>query len=192
MMATAKSLLAAAALCLMAGAAAGQTAPATTPAPAVPSQGQGAGQGSSGQGAGGQTPGGAGGATQGNGAQGTAPAGNGSTAADMQDMKMAVLQGLDKITARVSTFDVPVGGTVPFGSLKITVRACRKAPPIDPPESAAFMEITDAKPDEPARTVFSGWMFASSPALSALENPVYDVWVLSCTNEANAPGSTTP
>lgn len=178
-MAPAKSLAAAAALCLMAGVAAGQTAPAT-PAPAVPSQGQGAAQG------------GAGGATQGNGAQGTAPTGNGSTAADMQDMKIAVLQGLDKITARVSTFDVPVGGTVPFGSLKITVRACRKAPPIDPPESAAFMEITDAKPDEPARTVFSGWMFASSPALSALENPVYDVWVLSCTNDANAPGATTP
>ena len=98
----------------------------------------------------------------------------------MQSMPVAVLQGLDKVTARVVTLDVPVGDTVTFGSLRITARTCRKASPIEPPESAAFLEIQEAHPDEAAEALFSGWMFASSPALSALEHPVYDVWVIDC------------
>ena len=95
---------------------------------------------------------------------------------------VAVLQGLDKITARVSTIEAPVGEATEFGSLRITARACDKRPPVEPPESAAFLEISDAKPGEARVDLFSGWMFASSPALSALEHPVYDVWVLDCTN----------
>jgi len=98
----------------------------------------------------------------------------------MQSMPMAVLQGLDKVTARVVTLNVPVGDTLTFGSLRITVRTCRKASPVEPPESAAFLEIQEAHPDEAAEALFSGWMFASSPALSALEHPVYDVWVIDC------------
>ncbi len=92
----------------------------------------------------------------------------------------AVLQGLDKITARISTFEVPVNQTAVFGSLEITVRRCDKTPPEEPPESAAFMEIVDARPDSPSVLLFSGWMFASSPAVSALEHPVYDIWVIDC------------
>jgi len=92
----------------------------------------------------------------------------------------AVLQGLDKTTARVSTVEAPVGGIARFGTLEIVARACHKKPPTEPPESAAFLEITDVRPDSPAVRVFSGWMFASSPALSALEHPVYDVWVVDC------------
>jgi len=92
----------------------------------------------------------------------------------------AMLQGLDKITARISTFEAPVNQTARFGSLEITVRRCDKTPPEEPPESAAFMEIVDARPDSPAVLLFSGWMFASSPAVSALEHPVYDVWVIDC------------
>jgi hypothetical protein len=95
---------------------------------------------------------------------------------------VAVLQGLDKITARVSRIEAPVGATTEFGSLRITARACDKRPPVEPPESAAFLEISDAKPGEEKVDLFSGWMFASSPALSALEHPVYDVWVLDCMN----------
>ena len=92
----------------------------------------------------------------------------------------AILQGLDKITARISTFEAPVNQTAQFGSLEITVRRCHKTPPEEPPESAAFMEIVDNRPDSPSVVLFSGWMFASSPALSALEHPVYDVWVIDC------------
>jgi hypothetical protein len=107
---------------------------------------------------------------------------------------VAVLQGLDKITARVSTFDAPVDQPVRFGRLVITVKACVKHPPEEEPESAAFMEIDELRPGEngsvTAQRIFSGWMFASSPALSALENPIYDVSVLDCKSETTAaPGS---
>ena len=92
----------------------------------------------------------------------------------------AVLQGLDKTTARVSTIDAPIGGITRFGTLEIVARACHKKPPTEPPESAAFLEIVDVRPDSPSINVFSGWMFASSPAVSAMEHPVYDVWVIDC------------
>lgn len=93
---------------------------------------------------------------------------------------IAVLQGLDKITARVSTFEAPIGQPARFGTLAIVARTCQKKPPEEPPESAAFVEVTDMKPGEAAVTLFRGWMFASSPAVSALEHPVYDVWIVDC------------
>ncbi|MHC8509757.1 MAG: DUF2155 domain-containing protein [Rhodospirillales bacterium] len=105
-----------------------------------------------------------------------------SGAAQAEPYSAAVLQGLDKITARISTFTAPLDETMRFGTLEIIVRHCDKRPPEDPPESAAFLEIWAVSPGRPTSTVFRGWMFASSPALSALEHPVYDVWVLDCTN----------
>jgi len=106
--------------------------------------------------------------------------GIGEVRAELYDT--AVLQGLDKVTARVSTIEAPVGDTVTFGALEIIVRTCDKRPPEDPPESAAFLDIWEVHPGEPAVSLFRGWMFASSPSLSALEHPVYDVWVLDCKN----------
>ncbi len=109
----------------------------------------------------------------------------------------AVLQGLDKVTARVSKLIIPVGEAANFGSLTINVDACIKRPPEEPPENAAFLRIIDhpvqttapqkatATPSDPFaavadRVIFSGWMFASSPALHPLEHPVFDVIVLDC------------
>jgi len=93
----------------------------------------------------------------------------------------ATLQGLDKSTARVTKFDAPLGQPVHFGTLTITVRDCRQHPPEETPESAAYVDIDEQRPGENApEHLFSGWMFASSPAVSGLEHPVYDVWVLSC------------
>lgn len=92
----------------------------------------------------------------------------------------AILGGLDKITARVTPIRVPLGQTVRFGTLEIQAKACDKRPPEEPPESAAYVEIRELKPGEQPARVFAGWMFASSPALSALEHPVYDVWVTDC------------
>lgn len=105
-----------------------------------------------------------------------------STAAMAADMvgDVALLQGLDKVTARISTFRAPTNRTVHFGTLEIVARTCRKRPPEEPPESAAFLQIRDIKPGEAPETLFQGWMFASSPALSALEHPVYDIWVIDC------------
>lgn len=93
---------------------------------------------------------------------------------------VAVLQGLDKITARTTVLRVPLGTVASFGTLRITPRACLTTPPTEPPESAAFLEIEVADPGRPATPAFSGWMFASSPSISALEHPVYDVWVIEC------------
>lgn len=92
----------------------------------------------------------------------------------------AVLQGLDKVTARISTFPVSIDEEVRFGTLSIRVRACHKTPPTEPPESTAFLEIIDIRQDNEQVPLFSGWMFASSPALSALEHAVYDIWVVDC------------
>jgi hypothetical protein len=103
-----------------------------------------------------------------------------ATPARAVEAQTVVMQGLDKITARTRRFEIPVGASRSFGSLEITARVCHKTPPEEPPEQKAFLQIVDVRPDRQAVTVFSGWMFGSSPALNALEHPVYDVWVVDC------------
>jgi hypothetical protein len=95
-------------------------------------------------------------------------------------MDTVVLGGLDKVAARVNTFNDRVGQPVKFGTLEIVARTCVTHPPEESPENAAFLEVFDTQPGKPRTKVFSGWMFASSPALSALDHPVYDIWVLKC------------
>lgn len=111
---------------------------------------------------------------------------------DMESLPVVKLQSLDKITARTMTFEANVGNTIKFGSLYIKIQACKKASPVDRPESAAFLQIWEPRPvkeddksapKEDAQWIFSGWMFASSPALSHMDHPVYDVWVLDCLSE---------
>jgi hypothetical protein len=92
----------------------------------------------------------------------------------------AVLQGLDKVTARVSTFSAPIGVKVRFGTLEIVADTCIKRPPEEPPETTAFLEIYETKPEQDTQKIFAGWMFASSPGLNPLEHPVYDVWLKDC------------
>ena len=108
--------------------------------------------------------------------------------------RLVILRGLDKISGRAIDIDAPAGVPVHFGSLTITARYCYTVPPEEPPETAAFIQIDDTKPDEAPKRVFSGWMFASTPALNGLENPVYDVWVITCKTDAPAttPGDTPP
>ena len=96
--------------------------------------------------------------------------------------RTATIQALDKITARISTLSAPIGEPIRFGTLEIVIQRCAFRPPEEPPENVAFLEITDRGHDEtaPGRQVFSGWMFSSSPAVSAVEHPVYDVTLLDC------------
>ena len=108
-------------------------------------------------------------------------------AADMIPEPTAQLQGLDKTTARVSQFDAAVGATVRFGNLSVVVRDCRRSPPEERPENAAFVEVYETRPGEERQRLFSGWMFSSSPALSALEHPVYDVNLLECRPASGSP-----
>ena len=98
----------------------------------------------------------------------------------------AVLQGLDKVTARISSITAPLNEAVHFGTLEILIHRCTKRPPEETPESAALLEIHDVKPGENRALLFKGWMFASSPALSALEHPVYDIWVKDCLNSSSS------
>lgn len=98
---------------------------------------------------------------------------------------VAVLRALDKVTARVSTIEAPIGKPVSFGTLRIVARVCDKRPPEELPESAAFLQIEESRPNEVPTSVFRGWMFASSPAVSAMDHPVYDIWVLDCSSSAS-------
>jgi hypothetical protein len=91
-----------------------------------------------------------------------------------------VLRALDKITARITEIELEIGEELRFGTLSLTARYCRTRPPIEPPETFAYLEIDDIKRAGNAERVFEGWMVASSPALNALEHPVYDVWVINC------------
>ena len=98
--------------------------------------------------------------------------------------EQALVQTLDKITARIATVPVTLNQPFQFGTLEIELKHCAFTPPEVPPEAAAFLEIRDvgfADNEESDKiTVFSGWMFASSPAVSSLEHPVYDVTLLAC------------
>ena len=106
-------------------------------------------------------------------------------------LETAVLQGLNKVTARILRIYAPVNQSVSFGTLQVVVRSCSKAPPEEPPESAAFIEITEKRLSDAPKRVFSGWMFSSTPALSAMEHPVYDVWVVDCLKKESSASSKT-
>ena len=95
-------------------------------------------------------------------------------------MDTIVLGGLDKVAARVNTVRGKVGEPITFGTLEIVAKTCVTRPPEETPENAAFLEISQLLDGGKKEKVFSGWMFASSPALSALDHAVYDVWVLRC------------
>ena len=95
---------------------------------------------------------------------------------------VAVLRTLDKITARMSTEEVFIDEMIELGNLRVTPRRCLKNPPTETPESSAFLEIYELPKNLEPTPVFQGWMFASSPALNAMEHPVFDVWLLDCKN----------
>jgi hypothetical protein len=90
----------------------------------------------------------------------------------------ADLQLLDKITARITRVTAEVGKPVEYGTLSILVGSCNARPAGEVPDSAAWLEVTDSR--RPGETMFRGWMFASAPAVSMMEHPVYDLRVLDC------------
>jgi hypothetical protein len=95
-----------------------------------------------------------------------------------------MLRGLDKITGRPTNISAPIGKTVSFATLSITARYCYSTPASETPETAAFVQIDDHRANQPSKRVFSGWMYASSPGLNAVQHPLYDVWVINCTSSA--------
>lgn len=99
---------------------------------------------------------------------------------NIPESNVVILRGLDKVIGRVSTLEVPIGTLARFENLEIIAHKCWKSPPEEQPENAALLEIREIKAGEPPKQVFLGWMFSSSPAISSLEHPVYDITVLSC------------
>ena len=106
--------------------------------------------------------------------------------AEFEDYDIAILQSLDKITARTATFEAPIGTTLSYGQVFMKVMGCRKRPPIETPEATAFVKVWEIEPGKNPEWIFSGWMFASSPALSAMDHPIYDIWVLDCKKKSNS------
>lgn len=96
------------------------------------------------------------------------------------DYEVVVLQGLNKVTGHISRLDGLIGTTLRFDTLEIVPRRCWKSPPDSQPENAAILDIYELKPGEDSKRIFLGWMFSSSPGLSALEHPVYDIMVVNC------------
>ncbi|MGO8955509.1 MAG: DUF2155 domain-containing protein [Rhodomicrobium sp.] len=104
-----------------------------------------------------------------------APAG-----ATMISNSVAVFAALDKVTGRVSPLEIKMGQTATFGALRVTARACYTNPPTEAPQTAVFIEVDELMLDNTAKRIFTGWTFAESPGLHAVEHPTFDVWLTSC------------
>lgn len=94
--------------------------------------------------------------------------------------QVAVFAALDKVTGRVSPLEVPIGETAEFGALKVTPRVCYTRPPTEPPLTSAFIEVDETTLDGTQKRLFTGWMFAQSPGIHAVEHPTFDVWLTTC------------
>ncbi len=92
----------------------------------------------------------------------------------------AVFSGLDKITGRITSFDVAINETVQFGALQVTPRVCYSRPPTETPQTDAFVEVDEVTLQGAIKRIFTGWMFAASPGLHAVDHPIYDVWLTDC------------
>jgi len=100
---------------------------------------------------------------------------------------VAVFTGLDKITGRITIFDVYIDETVQFGSLQLTPRVCYSRPTTEAQSVSAFVQVDEVSLQATMEQVFSGWMFADSPALNAIDNAVYDVWLIDCRQTSDVP-----
>jgi len=97
----------------------------------------------------------------------------------------AVFSGLDKITGRIISFDVAINETVQFGALQVTPRVCYSRPPTETPNTDGFVEVDEVTLQGEIKRIFTGWMFAASPGLHAVEHPIYDVWLTNCKGGQN-------
>jgi hypothetical protein len=100
---------------------------------------------------------------------------------------VAEFSGIDKITGRIITFDVYIDETVQFGALQVTPRACDTRPETETPKTTSFVEVDEITLDRKIRRIFTGWMFADSPGLNAVEHAVYDVWLKGCKSKTDVP-----
>jgi hypothetical protein len=101
-------------------------------------------------------------------------------AAQRVENSVAVFAALDKVTAKISRLEVTLNQTATFGALKVTPRVCYTRAPTEPPRTTTFVEVEEMQLDGKEKRIFTGWMFADSPGLNAVEHPVFDVWLTDC------------
>ena len=116
-----------------------------------------------------------------------APAPAPPAGADRVTNAVAEFAGIDKITGRIITFDVYIDETVQFGALQVTPRVCYSRPQTEEPKTDSFVEVDEITLDRKIRRIFTGWMFAESPGLNAVEHAVYDVWLKDCKQKSDVP-----
>ena len=104
----------------------------------------------------------------------------GPAAAERISNPIAVFNGLDKITGITTTFEIAIGQEHPFGGLIVKPAACYSRPPTEEPKTTSFVQVDEIETDNSHKRIFSGWMFAESPGLNAVEHPIYDVWLTGC------------
>jgi hypothetical protein len=116
-----------------------------------------------------------------------APAPVAPAASERTANPVAEFAGIDKITGRIITFDVYIDETVQFGALQVTPRVCYSRPQTEQPKTDSFVEVDEITLDRKIRRIFTGWMFAESPGLNAVEHAVYDVWLKACKQKSDVP-----
>ncbi|MGF7160448.1 hypothetical protein FHS85_002071 [Rhodoligotrophos appendicifer] len=107
--------------------------------------------------------------------------------AEQIENPVAVFSGLDKITAVITSFQVPLNEAHRFGQLEVTPRVCYSRPPTEEPKTSTFVEVDEIEEDNSRKRIFTGWMFAESPGLHAVEHPVFDVWLTGCIDPSRPP-----
>jgi hypothetical protein len=117
---------------------------------------------------------------------------SGPALADTIANPVAEFSGLDKITGRITNFDVYINETVQFGALQITPRACYTRPPTETQRTSVFVEVDQVSLRGTVERIFTGWMFADSPALNAIDHAVYDIWLIDCKQSSEVPPPDAP
>lgn len=112
---------------------------------------------------------------------------SGPSLAERVTNAVAEFTGVDKITGRIISFDVYINETVQFGALQVTPRVCYSSPETEEPKTDSFIEVDEITLDRKIRRIFTGWMFAESPGLNAIEHPIYDVWLKDCKQKSDVP-----
>jgi hypothetical protein len=113
-------------------------------------------------------------------------AADGASAARVSNA-VAVFKGIDKITGRITTFDVYVNETVQYGALQVTPKVCYSRDETEAQKVDGFIEVDEITLDRKIRRIFTGWMFADSPGLNAVEHPIYDIWLTGCKQNSDVP-----
>jgi hypothetical protein len=115
-----------------------------------------------------------------------------SAGAEKLENELAIFSALDKVTATIKILEVPLEQTVEFGSLKVTAHACYSRPSTEQPKTTTYVDVDEVQLDGQQKRIFSGWMFAESPGLNAVEHPVFDVWLTGCQKPKNAVAAAAP